>query len=94
MEIINAEKYRDIVITLLKEENLPVDDLPANLSNFLVATELQEVFAVIGLEIYGPFALLRSMAVKKEKRNLGIAGKMIAAIEELAGKKRSRKYFY
>ena len=59
MEFINAENYRDIIINLLKDENLPVDDLPATLSNFLVAIEVQEVIGLVGLEIYGSFALLR-----------------------------------
>lgn len=84
MEIENALNYRDSIVTLLSSEKLPVEDLPPILENFLAATEGNELTGVIGLEIYGDYGLLRSLAVKPAFRNQNIAGRLIAQIEIFA----------
>jgi amino-acid N-acetyltransferase len=84
MEIAIASDHRDSVETILTENKLPVSDLPASLENFLVAVDESGVIGVIGLEPYGRYGLLRSLAVKLGHRNQGIASKLLNRLEEFA----------
>src|SRR3569833_1913902 len=84
MEIIEAINYREDIIALLSSEKLPASDLPASLKNFLVVIENDELVGVIGLETYGNYGLLRSLAVRPDSRNQNIAGKLVREIENLA----------
>lgn len=72
---------RQAIIQLLQAEKLPVDDLPASLDNFFVATEDDKVIGAIGLELYGDCGLLRSMVVDKEHRNKNIASGLVQWLE-------------
>jgi amino-acid N-acetyltransferase len=87
MEINEAINCRENIVTLLTAEKLPVDDLPATLENFLVAKQNEEVIGVAGLEIYGDYGLLRSLAVSPAFRDQGIADKLLRQIEALANSK-------
>src|SRR5258708_1229733 len=87
MEIKEATNYRQSIVSLLSSEKLPVDDLPASLENFIVAIQNDEVIGTAGLEIYGDYGLLRSMAVNPALRGQGIANKLLLQIETLAGSK-------
>ncbi|HVS94126.1 MAG TPA: arsenic resistance N-acetyltransferase ArsN2 [Mucilaginibacter sp.] len=84
MEILSAANYSDSVKGILEAEKLPVSDLPQNLEDFSVAIENNETLGVAGLEIYGNYALLRSLAVKARFRGRGIAGRLLEQIEALA----------
>ncbi|MBS1502462.1 MAG: GNAT family N-acetyltransferase [Bacteroidetes bacterium] len=84
MKILSAANYSDSVKGILGAEKLPVSDLPQNLEDFFVAIENDETLGVAGLEIYGNYALLRSVAVKAGFRGRGIAGCLIEQIEVLA----------
>ena len=84
MLIEEGKKYRKDIEAILSAEKLPVDDLPDKLDNFFVATENGTPIGVIGLEIYGSFGLLRSLAVLPESRSKGIAGKLIKKLDDLA----------
>jgi len=84
MDITEAINYKDDVIALLSSEKLPTDDLPATLKNFLVVTENEELIGVAGLETYGRYGLLRSLAVRPDYRNQSIASKLVEQIEKLA----------
>jgi amino-acid N-acetyltransferase len=83
MQIEKADGYREIVIQLLEAEKLPVADLPETLNNFLVARHNNEVVGTVGLEIYGTHGLLRSLAVRPDFRNKGVAGKLLRRIDAL-----------
>lgn len=73
------------VEALLLESGLPVDDLGEDkLDGFLVAEDGSELLGLIGLELYGTIGLLRSLVVAKEARRLGLAGKLIGALESAA----------
>lgn len=78
--ISNAQHYKEQLKALLKAENLPVSDLPESFDNFLVAIIDNEIAGAAGLEIYGEYGLLRSVAVGRKHRNLGIAAKLIDEI--------------
>jgi len=51
-----------------------------------VALQDEEVISVAGLEVYGDYGLLRSLAVGKQFRNKGIAKNLLQQIENLAKK--------
>ncbi len=84
MKITEATNYKESVINLLKTEKLVVSDLSAELENFIVALQNEEVIGVAGLEIYGDYGFLRSVAVKQDSRNKGIAGELVKQIEKQA----------
>ena len=84
MMIKQAKDQRELIVAILSAEKLPVDDLPETLDNFLVATENGQLIGVGGLEIYGAYGLLRSLAVSPGHRNKGVAGKLIERLESLA----------
>jgi len=84
MEIIEATNYKEDIVALLSAEKLPVSDLPESLKNFLAVIESDELIGVIGLETYGHYGLLRSLAVHPNSRNQNIAGKLVAQLEKLA----------
>lgn len=81
--IIREAKPEDFlpVCTLLQSENLPVSDLRKDLADFFLAETEAEPVASIGLDRYGPDALLRSMVVKGSHRNLGIAADLVKHLE-------------
>ena len=84
MEITEASGYRTNVEALLAENKLPVNDLPSSLENFFVMIGDDNITGVVGLEIYGQYGLLRSLAVKPEHRNQGIAAGLLNQIEFFA----------
>lgn len=79
----NTEQ-RNAIIALLRLEKLPVEDLPATLDNFFVATHANQVIGAIGLEQYGRCGLLRSMVVDNAHRNKNIAATLISELEDHA----------
>jgi len=70
------ENEREQLIELLQEANLPVSDLPERLDHFLLARKGDSVIGSIGLEVFGPHALLRSMVVTRGMQGEGI-GKLL-----------------
>lgn len=93
MLITPATPYRDQIITLLATERLPFDDLPKRLDNFFVMLAEDAVIAVAGMEVYGRSTLLRSVVVKNEYRNQGIATQMIEKVMEAARSKELARVF-
>jgi amino-acid N-acetyltransferase len=93
MQIITATNHRQQVENLLSAENLPIADLPDKLDDFVVAIRDNDIIGVAGLEIYGSYALLRSVAVRPDERNKGITWQLLKAIEELASKKRVKEIY-
>lgn len=84
MIIDRAQLHRNAIIDLLSAEKLPTVDLPETLDNFIVAIAQAEVIGVAGLETYGSFGLLRSVAVRSDYRSLGIAARLLRRIDALA----------
>ncbi len=87
MIIEQAKNQRKDIAAILSAQNLPVEDLPEVLNNFLQAKENGKIIGVIGLEIYGTYGLLRSLVVIPEYRNKGIAVKLLEQLESLAALK-------
>lgn len=77
---------RPAIEALLTAEKLPIEDLPANLDRFRIVRDQDRIIGVIGLELYLPYGLLRSLAVSPSHRNLGIGNILVRAVEEQATK--------
>jgi len=84
MQIENAKPYRQAVIALLLAENLPAGDLPEELDSFLVILDGNVVTGSVGLEVYGDYGLLRSLAVSKSFRDKGVGDELLKQIEVTA----------
>ena len=65
------------VETLLSENQLPVQGVRENFSNFLVAEEGRRIVGAIGLESFNSVALLRSAAVSEGVRGTGIGRQLV-----------------
>ncbi|KAB7726895.1 GNAT family N-acetyltransferase [Rudanella paleaurantiibacter] len=72
------------LVALLKEANLPTDDLPANLDHFMVALNGDQLVGVAGLELFSNEALLRSVAVKPSYQGHQIANQLVDRLFEKA----------
>jgi amino-acid N-acetyltransferase len=86
MELEFADPGDEVQIKrLLAECELPGEDItPAHLQHFLVMRDGPHLAGVIGLEEFGPVALLRSLAVPARWRGRGIASQLAQKAEEHA----------
>ena len=76
------------VRSLLTECQLPTSDLsPKNLEHFFGCGTAQTPKGVVGLEIYGTVALLRSLAVATDCRGIGCGKALVAEAERYAQSK-------
>ena len=77
---------KQAVITLLKENNLPVIDL--DFGKYLFALLHNDtIVGTGGLEFFGDCALLRSVSVKKDLHGKGLGKLIITELEKISGKK-------
>jgi len=74
--------------TLLAENKLPLEGARDHLGAFIVAQDETGLMACGGLELYGPAALLRSVAVKKDHRGKRLGQKLLAELYAEAVKER------
>jgi amino-acid N-acetyltransferase len=86
MELEFADPGDEVQIKrLLAECELPGADItPAHLQHFLVMRDGADLAGVIGLEVFGPVALLRSLAVPERWRGRGIGSQLAQKAEEHA----------
>jgi len=74
------------VESLLSASDLPLDGVRDNFSTFVVAEDEGEVAGAIGLEEFGPVALLRSAVVSPGHRGSGIGRLLVERLLERAEK--------
>ncbi|MBM9501634.1 GNAT family N-acetyltransferase [Leptospira sp. 201903071] len=73
------------VLNLLQDKGLPVEDLKnQDLNRFIGFGNESELKAVIGLELHGKFALLRSLAVVDGFQKKGLGTQLVRKIEDQA----------
>lgn len=73
------------VVALLEAEGLPVSDLTeSHLEHFLFTESDGAPSAIVGLEIWGPDALLRSLVVSSVARTQGVGSALVRHAEEYA----------
>jgi amino-acid N-acetyltransferase len=75
--ITQAADRRPEIVALLQAASLPFEDIEPHLENFLVALDADRVVGVIGLELLGPDALLRSLAVAGDLQGRGIGNQLV-----------------
>jgi amino-acid N-acetyltransferase len=70
---------------LLSEAGLPVADITAqHMRHFFGCGSDSKLEGLVGLELYGEVALLRSLAVTPEKRRTGLGSKLVERAEGYA----------
>ena len=70
---------------LLSDSSLPIEDITAqHLHHFFGCGSGLELEGVIGLELFGEVALLRSLAVAASRRNSGLGSRLVAHAERHA----------
>lgn len=79
--------YRNPVLeevqVLLEQSDLPTNDLSElDLDHFYACEARGELQGVIGLEVYGADALLRSFAVSAKARGTGYGAALLSKVEE------------
>jgi amino-acid N-acetyltransferase len=67
----------EMVTAFLTAAGLPAAGVAEHLGSFLIAEKDKECVGVGGLEIYGDVALLRSLAVRQQERNIGIGATLL-----------------
>ncbi len=74
------------IAALLRDAGLPHGDFAPHLAHFLVAREpAGRIVGVIGAEVCGADALLRSLAVTPSHRRAGLGRRLLAALDSCAG---------
>ena len=72
-------------VALLADAQLPTDDLTeAHCDHFFFAGPASRPTGLVGLELFGDVALLRSLVVTAEKRGLGAGTALLAQAERYA----------
>jgi len=71
---------REAISALLEASGLPHQDIEPHLSRFRVAREQGKIAGVVGLEVVGRDGLIRSLAVREDRRGRGIARRLYAHI--------------
>jgi amino-acid N-acetyltransferase len=72
------------VLALLEQSRLPRDGFQAHTATALVARDGPMVIGSAALELYGPSALLRSVAVVDAYRGQGVGQRLVGAALQLA----------
>lgn len=65
---------------LLQSENLPVKDIDPAMDNFLLVEDRGAIAGGIGMEMYKPYALLRSMVTASNNRRQGLASRLVEVL--------------
>lgn len=73
------------ILALLRDSGLPQAGLGEHLATTLVARQGEAVIGCVALELYGEFALLRSVAVAEPYRRQGLGQRLTQAALALAG---------
>ena len=82
---IHRQPTAAIVTALLEAAGLPAGDLhAAMLAHFFAVGDPAAPAGVIGVELYGSDALLRSLVVRESERRRGTGRALVAAVENYA----------
>jgi amino-acid N-acetyltransferase len=65
------------VLALLDAAGLPTADVGVHFGGFFVVRDAHRVFGVVGVEVYGDTALLRSLVVQPQRRGLGLGRRLL-----------------
>ena len=84
---ITARPTRAAAIALLRAAELPTEDLAdEKLEHFFLAGDRASPAGLVGLELYGRDALLRSLVVQPRSRAAGVGSRLVAHAEDHAAR--------
>lgn len=87
-------RHLDAIRRLLAASDLPTEDLtPSHLAHFFVAREGDDLVGVVGAELYGDVALLRSLAVAPGHRGDGVGARLVTRLEQHAHREGARALY-
>jgi len=87
MKTIPTPKDQNAIIALLKDNDLPVEDLDFNTQKTRFKKESDEIIAVCAIEKYGSYGLLHSFCVRKDFQGNGIGKSLYREILDDCQKK-------
>jgi amino-acid N-acetyltransferase len=92
--MIRGPPTRWAATALLEAEGLPASDLTdAHLEHFFYAGSDGSPTAMVGLEMYGTDALLRSLVVSAKTRAMGLGSRLVLHAEEYASSRQVRAIY-
>jgi len=80
----------DQIARLLQSASLPLDGARDHVANFFLAFDDEKLIGCAGLEVYGEYGLLRSVAVEAGERGKGLGIKVVQRILDQAKENRIR----
>jgi amino-acid N-acetyltransferase len=82
---IHRKPPEENVKKLLADARLPTVDIsPGHMDHFFGAWATSTLEGIVGVELFGSIALLRSLAVIESKRNSGLGTELLARAEQYA----------
>ena len=82
---IQSTVFNDRIGALLQSNHLPISDIEAGTEVFLfVAGSTQQPSGVVGIQIFGTTALLRSLVVSESERGKGLGAALVYHAEQHA----------
>jgi arsenate reductase len=81
------------IIRLLQENDLPTEDVDPGRQLFWVIKDAGALAGEIGLESWGEYGLLRSMATRTSSRNKGIATQLVNGLFDYAQKAKLKEIY-
>jgi amino-acid N-acetyltransferase len=92
--VIRGRPTRSTAVALLAGEGLPVSDLTGrHLEHFFFAGSVDSPIGLVGLEIHGSDALLRSLVVGANARAAGLGSRLVRHVEDHASAHRVRAIY-
>ena len=82
-----------VLLALLDQCELPKDGFADHLQSALIARDGEIPVGSAALELYGSYALLRSVAVSQSYRNTGLGKRLVAEALEMAKEKGIERVF-
>ena len=91
---ISSRPTLQVAIQILQDAELPTEDLnESHVEHFFYAGSLAKPTGLVGLEVFGEVALLRSLAVVSERRGFGEGLQLLAHAEREAWAKGVRTIY-
>lgn len=79
---ISSNPTLQMAVHLLQDAGLPTEDLtPSHVEHFLYSGPSSQPTGLVGLEIFGDVALLRSLVVRPERRGFGEGQRLVEHAE-------------
>jgi amino-acid N-acetyltransferase len=92
--MIRGRPPRSIAVALLQAQGLPVSDITdEHLEHFFFVGSDGSPTGLVGLELYGTDALLRSLVVAENARRKGLGSTLIDHVEQYAASKYVRSIY-